>query len=156
MHAPMVYACAPGFKYRRHMFLGATRPSQTKQLCLTIIGLITTVCPMSLLVCILKDYRAVEALLLAFLELDVTGSTVIEGRGMGQIVGDVPIFAGLRGHFPGSAVDSQVVLTVIDDSKVTACMEAIEATVGPLDEPGMGIAFTLPLGRAMGLASKIK
>ena len=111
---------------------------------------------MSLLVCIVKDYRAVEALLLAFLELDVTGSTVIEGRGMGQMVGEVPIFAGLRGHFPGSAVDSQVVLTVIEDTQVTACMNAIEATVGPLDEPGTGIAFSVPLGSVIGLASKIK
>ncbi len=97
-----------------------------------------------------------EALLLAFLELDITGSTVIEGRGMGQIVGDVPIFAGLRGHFPGSALDSQVILTVIDNDQIDSCMKAIETTVGPLDEPGVGVAFTVPIGTAIGLASKIK
>ncbi len=113
-------------------------------------------CPMTLLVCILKDYRAVEALLLAFLELDVTGSTVIEGRGMGQIVGDVPIFAGLRGHFPGSALESQIVLTLLSDDRVEPCMEAIENTIGPLDEPGVGVAFTVPVGSSLGLANKIK
>jgi len=114
------------------------------------------VSPMTLLVCILKDYRAMEALLLAFLELDITGSTVLEGRGMGQIVGDVPIFAGLRGHFPGSAVDSQVILTLVNDEQLDACLATIETTVGPLDEPGVGMAFTLPVGTALGLASKIK
>jgi hypothetical protein len=111
---------------------------------------------MTLLVCILKDYRAVEALLLAFLELDVTGATVIDGRGMGQLVGEVPIFAGLRGHFPGSAVDSHVVMTIIEDEQASMCLEAVEQIAGPLSEPGTGVAFTLPVGTTIGLAPRIK
>ena len=65
---------------------------------------------MRLVVCILKDYRRVEEILLGFVELGVTGATVFDARGMGQILGsEVPIFAGLRGLFPGSAVDSQII-----------------------------------------------
>ena len=110
---------------------------------------------MMLMVTILKDYSKVEDVLLAFLELDVTGSTVIEGQGMGQIIGDVPIFAGLRGLFPGSAHQSYVMLTVMSEGQVTPCMNVIDDLCGPLGQPSTGIVFTLPIGQVRGIKDSI-
>jgi hypothetical protein len=107
---------------------------------------------MVLLVCILKDYDKVETVLLGLLELGVTGATVLEGRGMGQIVGgEMPIFAALRGLFPGSAADSHVLLVVAERARAEAAMDLIDRVAGPLAHPGSGIAFLLPVERALGL-----
>lgn len=111
---------------------------------------------MVLLVCILKDYRLVEDLLLGFVEAGVTGATVIEGRGMGQILGaEVPLFASLRGLFPGSGADSHVVFAAMDAAKVDTCLELAERVCGPLTEPGSGVVFTVPIGTIRGLATEI-
>jgi hypothetical protein len=112
---------------------------------------------MVLLVCILKDYRAVEDLLLAFVEEGVTGGTVLDARGMGQILGtEVPIFAAMRGLFPGSAMNSHVVFAAMPQAKGDRCLALIEHRFGPLSTPGSGIAFTLPLGQVVGLKPEIR
>lgn len=109
---------------------------------------------MTLFICILKDYRRVEELLLGFLELGIGGATVLEGRGMGQLIGsELPIFAGMRGLFPGSAQDSHIILSVIDEALVDATFEAVESIAGPLSAPGAGVAFTLPLSHFRGFIS---
>ena len=111
---------------------------------------------MELLVCILKDYRLIQNLLLGFVEHGVTGATVLEGRGMGQILGsELPIFADLRGLFPGSAVESHVVLAVIRQGRSEVCLDLVERLAGPFDQPGSGIVFTVPLNRVIGLMPEI-
>ncbi len=110
-----------------------------------------------LFICILKDYRRLDELLLAFLEIGVTGATVVEGRGMGQIIGsEVPIFASLRGLFPGSAQNSHIISCVIEERLVEPCFEKVERVLGPLNQAGKGIAFTVPIGQVRGLAPEIK
>ncbi len=117
---------------------------------LTTILLHPTMCAMVLLVTIIKDYRKIEEILLGFVEYEVTGATVLEGRGMGQIIGDVPIFAGLRGFFPGSAEDSHVLFAAMSDEKARLCTGLIDRVAGPLDQPGTGIVFTLPITQLLG------
>ena len=112
--------------------------------------------PMKLLIVILKDYSKIEELLLAFLELEVTGTTVLEGQGMGQIIGDVPIFAGLRGLFPGSAHNSYVMLSVVTEAQVDPCIGTIEDLCGPLGQPSTGIVFTVPIGDVRGIKETIR
>lgn len=103
--------------------------------------------PQCAFVCILKDYRRVEDLLLAMLDHGIPGATVLDGRGMGQILGgEVPIFAGLRGAFPGSAADSHVVFAVMSADQARFCLKLVEHVAGPLSEPGRGVAFVLPVG----------
>ena len=108
---------------------------------------------MVLLVTIIKDYRKIEEILLGFVEYEVTGATVLEGRGMGQIIGDVPIFASLRGLFPGSAEDSHVLLAVMRAEKARKCTVLVDRVAGPLDRPGTGVVFTVPISNMLGGAS---
>ncbi len=110
---------------------------------------------MELLVAICKDYRAVEDILLGFVELGITGATVLEGRGMGQIIGEIPIFAGLRGLFPGSVTDSHVIITVTTRDRAREAMGLIERVAGPLSHPGTGIVFTVPIGALDGLKPEL-
>ena len=109
-----------------------------------------------MVITILKDFRLVEEVLLRFIDIDVTGATVIESQGMGQILGDVPILAGLRGLFPGSGKNSFMVMTVVDDGRLASCLDAIEDTCGDMSVPGTGITFTVPVGTVRGLKESIR
>ncbi len=112
---------------------------------------------MVLFVCILKDYRRVEDVHLGLVELGVTGGTVLEGRGMGQILtSEVPIFAGLRGLFPGAAAESHVIFSVMARSRVSAWRALVERVAGPLDAPGSGVLFTLPVDEYASVMPEIR
>ena len=55
-----------------------------------------------LLIAAVKGHRRVEGVMEGFLELGLPGATVVDARGMGQIVStDLPIFSGFRTLFPG-------------------------------------------------------
>ena len=64
---------------------------------------------------------------------------------MGQVIGDVPIFAGLRGLFPGSAEESHVLLAVMSRAKadpgyrLTVDLERCRIT----DGEEFDVAFTM-------------
>ncbi|MEZ4469659.1 MAG: hypothetical protein R3F60_02425 [bacterium] len=112
---------------------------------------------MLLLICVLKDYRRVEDLLLGFVGLGIAGATVVEGRGMGQILSDEhPLFVSIRGLFPGSLRDSHVVFSVTDEARAQAGMALFEQIAGDARQPGTGIAFTVPVNAAVGLAREIE
>lgn len=111
---------------------------------------------MVLLVCILKNYRQVEELLLGFLELDITGATVVDARGMGQLlVQEHPLFVGSRDLFPGAAGDSHLILSVTNASRAQAGIALLERIAGPLTRGGSGVAFTVPIGQSAGLAQPL-
>ena len=64
---------------------------------------------MELLITIIKDYKKVEEILLGFIEIEVTGSTVIEGKGRGcgrrahscEPTWSLSWFCGCSRHFDG-------------------------------------------------------
>ena len=57
---------------------------------------------MKLLILILNKVEKLEEVLEGFLEIGITGATVIESSGMGHILSEeVPIFVGLRFMFAG-------------------------------------------------------
>ena len=72
-----------------------------------------------LLIAAVKGHRRVEAVMEGFLELGLPGATVLDARGMGQIVSkDLPIFSGFRALFPGSGEESYLVLSVLREEQV--------------------------------------
>lgn len=108
---------------------------------------------MVLLVCILKDYRHVEALLLGFLELEIGGATVLDARGMGQLlVQEHPLFLGARDLFPGAGADSHVVLCITDAAKADAGLALLDRVANGIDRKGAGVGFSVPLGQVVGLS----
>ncbi|MBU2515437.1 hypothetical protein KJ966_29325 [bacterium] len=62
----------------------------------------------------------------AFLEIGVSGATVLDSIGMGHIISqNIPIFAGLREAFAGSSPNHKLILVVIEEDMVTKVAEAL-------------------------------
>jgi nitrogen regulatory protein PII len=107
---------------------------------------------MKLIVIMLNKTEFLEDLLLAFLEIGVTGATVIDSVGMGRILShDVPVFAGLRSAFPGASPGNKTILVVADKGVIDDILTVVDDVCGSFDEPGAGLVFVLPIETARGL-----
>lgn len=99
---------------------------------------------MQLFICIQKDYAALEQLLLAFVEYDLPGATLLDGRGMGQAIGrDLAVFADHINLFPDADADSHVLLFVGDEAQINLCFEL----TNKISVAARGIALALPIAR---------
>ncbi|MGD9487653.1 MAG: hypothetical protein AB7W47_06495 [Calditrichaceae bacterium] len=88
----------------------------------------------------------------AFLELGITGATILDSIGMGRILAhDIPIFAGFRNLLQDSRPGNKTILTVVPENKVHPMIRAIEQTVGNLDISGNGIFVSIPVDFVKGL-----
>jgi nitrogen regulatory protein P-II 1 len=109
-----------------------------------------------LLVIVLSDTQRLEEVLEGFLELGVQGATVVAAQGMGEILShEVPIFAGLRALFPGGEGNHRLLLSVTDRDKAEQAVALLEGCLGPLDQKGTAVAFTLPVDGTWGLAKEL-
>ena len=110
-----------------------------------------------LLICIVKEHHLVEEILTGFLEIGIRGATVVDARGMGQILStEVPIFAGFRSLFPGGSAGTYLILSVVERELVEEAIRLAEDVCGDFGRPGTGFLFTLPVLRAKGLADAIR
>jgi nitrogen regulatory protein PII len=110
---------------------------------------------MELLVCVINREEELERILAGFVELKITGATVISSEGMGRFVsrGELPVLAGLQSVIDAARPQNTTVFSVIDDpQKLKAAVAMIQQVCGDLGAPGTGIVFTVPVGRAYGLA----
>jgi len=111
---------------------------------------------MRLLVAVIHDADKLEEILSGFLELGITGATVLHSEGMGSVLShDVPIFAGLQTLISGSRPQNRLVLSVVPENKVQPAVDLLQDVSGGLDEPATGIAFTLPVDAVFGLAPEL-
>ena len=112
---------------------------------------------MQLLVAVINHEERVDDILAGFVELGITGATVIGTRGMGRVLStEVPIFAGLRSLSARTRPGNQTVFCVTDDAKVEAAIALIQEVCGALDAPGAGIVFTVPVTRVVGLKPELE
>lgn len=111
---------------------------------------------MKLLVLILNKVEKLEEVLEGFLEVGITGATIIESVGMGQILSEeVPIFAGLRFMFAGTKPHNKMILSVIKEGKEEPAIRVLRKILGDLGTPGTGIVFTMPIDKVEGLMPEI-
>jgi nitrogen regulatory protein PII len=108
---------------------------------------------MMLLVAVVHEPAKLDRLLAGFLELGITGATVLRSEGMGSVLSqEIPIFAGLQGLVAASRPENRLVLSVVTRDKVDAAVKLLQDVSGGLDAPGTGIAFTIPVDAVYGLA----
>ncbi len=109
---------------------------------------------MQLLVCIINQEEKLEAILAGFLELGVTGATVIRSEGMGRVLSqDVPVLANLQTLLSRSRPQNSTVMSVIESNEtLDKAISLVQDICGDLTQPSTGILFTLPIGRVEGLA----
>jgi nitrogen regulatory protein P-II 1 len=109
-----------------------------------------------LLVAVINEEEKLEEILSGFLEIGVTGATVVNSEGMGRLLAnEVPIFAGLEALARRTRPRNQIVLSVLEESKVERALAVLQQAVGDFDRPATGIAFTVPLSRVIGLKAEL-
>ncbi len=112
---------------------------------------------MQLLVAVINQSEAIDDVLSGFLELGITGATILNSEGMARVLThDIPLFAGIQTLISRSRAQNYTIFSVIDDeAKVDAAFELIQDVCGNLAEAGTGIVFTIPVGRGMGVAPEL-
>lgn len=115
---------------------------------------------MELLVLVIDRGPKLDSILSGFLELGVTGATVIESQGMARRLTrsakSAPVFAGLQDLIAASRPQSSTVFSVVETrEKLDAAIQMIRERCGDMTDPGSGILFTVPVSRAIGLAAEL-
>lgn len=104
-----------------------------------------------LFVIILDQPQLLDDLISGFLDLGVPGATILESKGMGQIVRqEMPMFAGLAGLFSEST-GSKVIMSVMSLELVDSVFKLVEELTGQLEGPNTAICFTLPVDEFRGI-----
>lgn len=108
---------------------------------------------MQLLVAIISREDLLDEILSGFVDLGITGATIIRAEGMRSVLtSEVPIFAGLQSLLSRTRPTNHTLFSVIrDDAKVDAAIAMLDRVCGGLEGRGNGIVFTLPVGRAVGI-----
>ena len=111
---------------------------------------------MKLAVLVLNKEEFLESVLEGYIEIGITGATIIDSIGMGHILSaEVPIFAGLRFMFAGSRPYNKTILSVINDDKIEPLKVLVEKVLGPLAESGNGIMFFIDIAEVVGLKPEL-
>ena len=111
---------------------------------------------MKLVILILNKVEKLEEILEGFIEVGVSGATIIDSIGMGHVLAEeVPIFAGLRFMFAGARPHNKTIISVIKEEKEKEVINLIKKIIGDLNQPGTGIIFTLQLDQVEGLKPEI-
>jgi nitrogen regulatory protein PII len=112
---------------------------------------------MQLLIAVINQEEKLDEILSGFLELGITGATIIASEGMGRVLShDIPIFAGLQTLLARSRPQNQTIFSVIkEDEKVDGAIALLQEICGNLENPATGIAFTVPVTRVVGLAPEL-
>lgn len=111
---------------------------------------------MRLLVAVINNPEKLDETLSGFVELGITGATVINSEGMGRVLSDdLPIFAGLQALISGTRPQNRLILSVVSQEKVADAIELLQEVCGNLSSPSTGIAFTLPVDQVFGLAPEL-
>lgn len=109
---------------------------------------------MQLLIAVVNEEKT-EELLAGFLELGVTGATVLQSEGMGRLLAsEVPIFAGLE-TLRRARPRNHTLFSVMADEQVERVIALVRELCGDLDGPSTGIVFTVPVSRVEGLSREL-
>ncbi|HEX2078536.1 MAG TPA: hypothetical protein VHG08_12530 [Longimicrobium sp.] len=107
---------------------------------------------MQLLIAVINQEEKLEEILSGFLEIGITGATLIGSEGMGRLLAsEVPIFAGLQALAGRTRPRNQTLFSVMDDDKVDRALALLQEVCGSFDNPATGIAVTVPVTRVLGL-----
>lgn len=107
---------------------------------------------MQLLVAVVNQPEKLNEILAGFVELGITGATVLDSEGMGHVLSqEVPIFAGLQSLMAGARPQNCTIFSVMDDEKVERAIALLERVCGDFSDPATGIIFTAPVLRVVGL-----
>lgn len=108
---------------------------------------------MRLLIAVVNDTDRIEEVLQGFLEIGIRGATILDSEGMGHVLSqDPPAFAGLQSLVERTRPRNKTLFSVVADAATAErALQVLEEVCGDLDGPATGIAFTVPVERALGV-----
>ncbi len=108
---------------------------------------------MKLVVIVLSEESRVQALLQGFVENGIKGSTIVSSQGVARALEDADdyTFLGSIKAFLDPQQYGSTVFSVIQDNQVELVSKVIKQTVGDLNQPDMGIMFTVPVDYVEGI-----
>jgi len=111
---------------------------------------------MRLIVFVLNKEELLERVLEAYVEVGITGATILDSEGMGRFLTyEVPLFADFKEFMKGNKPYNKTILSVVEDETVFERLSGILNEVcGPLSAPGTGILFSVPVDAAVGLVGQ--
>lgn len=115
---------------------------------------------MQVLVIVLNKTDFLEKILAILVERHVKGATILSSQGMGSaIVNDeytsIPLFGSLKNVLKQRHPYNKTIFSVIHDEAILeAVIRDIENLVAEVDEPGIGLLFTVPVGHLKVLGKK--
>ncbi len=107
---------------------------------------------MKLAVVFLNKIEYLEELLSLFLEIGLTGATVVDSVGMGHIISEsIPIFAGLRKAFAGSSPNKKVIFAVTNEKVIQDMAKVIDGLGQDEEDQKPGFMISLSVESIFGL-----
>ena len=114
-----------------------------------------------LVVLVLNDPDRTEDVLNAWLDVGISGATILDSSGLSHHISkhrlrdDLPLFPSLSDLLRSREEQHRTLFAVLPDGfDVEGLVAVTEQITGPLDEPGTGIMFVVPVTRAWGLHRK--
>ena len=99
----------------------------------------------------LNKIEYLEDILSAFLEIGVSGATVIDTVGMGHIISqNIPIFAGLREAFSGSSPNNKLILVLVEDEMIKRIAEVLFDICEEIDDTKSYFMATVAIEQLFG------
>ncbi|MCK9443628.1 MAG: hypothetical protein M0Q14_03740 [Tissierellaceae bacterium] len=111
---------------------------------------------MNILFLVLNKTEYLDDILDTFVEVGVKGATILDSQGMGSAMAsadrNAPFFGALRHLMDNSRPYNKTIFTVIEDEKILdEVVQAVKEILGDMKEPGVGLMFTLPIGKVYGM-----
>jgi len=114
-----------------------------------------------MVILVIHNPGKVDAVVSRWVEMGVSGLTILDSSGWTQQAGrreirdDLPLFPSLRKVLRTVEERNRTIFSVVpDDYDLDSLVTATETILGKLDDPATGILFTLPVTRSHGLRPK--
>jgi len=94
----------------------------------------------------------VQDILAAFIEVDISGATIVNSQGMGRTLAyEFPIFAGFMNEMRNAKPYNKTIFTAIDDLKKIDRFQKILREIDiDFTNPDTGVIFAVPICYAVG------
>lgn len=111
---------------------------------------------MNILFLVLNEVEYLDDILDVFVDVGVKGATILDSQGMGSALAnggkDVPFFGSLRNLIDDARPYNKTIFTVIEDDELLEdAVKAVKDILGDMKKPGVGLMFTLPVGKIYGM-----
>lgn len=109
---------------------------------------------MKALFLVLNKTEKLNDILEKFMEVGVTGATILDSQGMGSalIEGEIPLFGGvLRSVIDNNRPYNKTIFTLVNEEDMRAAKSAVKDVLGDMNQPGVGLMFSVDVGDVVGI-----